>query len=66
MNYQLIPLLSILILMFHAFSLPLYKRKKSVYRNNLIVAATLMVMSFVSLFYVVQHGSYVFNFGQYV
>lgn len=66
MNYQLIPLLSILILMFHAFSLPLYKRKKSVYRNNLIVAATLMVMSFISLFYVVQHGSYVFNFGHYV
>ncbi len=65
MHYQLLPLLSILILMFHAFTLPLYKRKKMVYRNNLIVAAMVFIMSAVSLYFVAQNGSYVFDIGHY-
>lgn len=65
MHHQLLPLLSILLLMFHAFTLPLYRRKKSLYRNNLIVAGLIFCMSAASLTYVLKMGSYVFNVGHY-
>lgn len=66
MMYQLIPLVAILILMFHAFSLPLYKRKKSVYRNNVIVALIQFILHSITLWQVALHGSFVFNVGHYV
>lgn len=66
MSYQLLPLISILILMFHAFSLPLYKKKRRVYQNNMFVALCIFVLSVTSLYFVIQNGAYVFNFGHYV
>lgn len=66
MDYKLIPLISIFLLLFHGFSLILYKRKSRVYRNNMILSFLLLVMNGYSLFSVVNKGSYVFNLGHYV
>lgn len=66
MHYQLLPLITILLLMFHAFSLPLYRRKKSVYRNNLIIAALIFILNGISLYFVAKNGSYIFDIGKYV
>lgn len=63
---ELFPLLTILILLiFGSFLTPLIKRKKTVVRINLAINALAFVMSLVTLLYVANSGTYIFNFGHY-
>lgn len=64
-QYQLIPLISILLLLFHAFTLPLYRKKKSVYRNTFVLACLIFLLTLIDLYEVVQNGSYVFTMGHF-
>lgn len=65
LNYQLLPLLSILMLMLHGFTLPLYKRKSSVYRNSLLMGFGLVLLNLASFVGVLKNGAYIFNVGHY-
>ncbi len=64
-HYQLIPLLTILILLCHAFTLPLYKRKKRVYQNTIGIAWLIFAMTAYSLYEVITKGSYIFKMGHF-
>lgn len=64
MHYQLLPLLSILLLMMNAFIMPLYKKVRQVYHVNMLIALTIFVMSLVSAYFVSALGGYVFTVGK--
>lgn len=66
MHYQLLPLLSILLLMMNAFIMPLYKKVKQVYRVNMLVATTIFIVSLISAYFVSTLGGYVFTVGKAV
>lgn len=63
---ELFPLLTILMLLiFGAFSIPLFKKKKSVYMLNLILSSLVTIMNLFTLIYVAVNGAYLFDIGHY-
>ena len=63
---ELFPLLTILMLLIlGAFSIPLFKKKKSVYIVNLVLSSIVTIMNLFTLLYVGKNGAYIFDIGHY-
>ena len=63
---ELFPLLTILMLLIiGAFSIPLFRKKKSVYVLNLTLSVLVTIMNLFTLVYVGKNGAYIFDIGHY-
>ncbi|MCK8061079.1 MULTISPECIES: complex I subunit 5 family protein [unclassified Fusibacter] len=64
-SFKLTPLLTIVILMLGAFSLPLIKTKKGIYVVSLLLGSIAFLLNVANTVYVAMHGPYLFDIGHF-
>lgn len=62
---ELIPLLSIMVLMIGAFIIPLLKKKKLIYKFSLSLMGSILIMNIINVAHIAKHGFYTFDIGHF-